>query len=117
MEKQSLNRVFLIGRLGEDPVGKTTPAGLSVTTFSLATNESWKNEDLSTIEHVEWHSLYATGPLADFGEGALKKGQLIFIEGSLRARTWKEGGYQRKKIEILCKTITPLERKTDKNKK
>ena len=111
MNKQSLNRVFLIGRLGDNPLGKTTPTGKSVTTFSLATNESWLSDDGKTIEHVEWHHLCVFGSLADFSLQALKKGQLILAEGKIRSRFWVEGKTKKKKIEILCSNITVLEKK------
>ena len=111
MNKQSLNRVFLIGRLGDSPLGKTTPSGKSVTTFSLATNESWLSDSGKTVEHVEWHRLCAFGPLADFAAQFLKKGQLVFVEGTIRSHFWGEGETKKKNTEILCSNITPLEKK------
>ena len=64
MQKGSLNKVILIGRLGKDPEGRYTPSGVAVASFSLATNESWNNKEGSSIEHVEWHRLIAWGKLA-----------------------------------------------------
>ena len=111
MKKQSLNRVFLIGRLGDDPIGKTTPHGKSVTTFSLATNESWLSDEGKTMEHVEWHHVCVFGALADFSAQFLKKGRLVFVEGTIRSRFWTEGETKNKKTEILCSNITLLEKK------
>ena len=111
MNKQSLNRVFLIGRLGDSPLGKTTPSGKSVTTFSLATNESWLSDQGKVVEHVEWHHLCVFGSLADFAAQFLKKGQLVFAEGTIRSRFWVEGETKKKKTEILCSNITLLDKK------
>ncbi len=111
MNKQSLNKVFLIGRLGDSPLGKTTPSGKSVTTFSLATNESWLSDEGKTMERVEWHRLCVFGSLADFAAQFLKKGQLVFAEGTIRSHFWTEGEIKKKKTEILCSNITLLEKK------
>ena len=111
MNKQNLNRVFLVGRLGDNPLGKTTPSGKSVATFSLATNESWLSDEGKTMEHVEWHHLCVFGSLADFAAQFLKKGQLVLAEGAIRSRFWLEGEIKKKKTEILCSNIVLLENK------
>ena len=111
MNKQGLNRVLLVGRLGDNPLGKTTPSGKSVTTFSLATNESWFSDEGKAIDHVEWHHLCVFGSLADFAAQFLKKGQLVFAEGTIRSHFWGEEGAKKKKTEILCSNIVLLEKK------
>ena len=114
MQKNSLNRVILIGHLGGKPEGRYTQQGQATVTLTLATNESWINKEGVAIEHVEWHRLIAWGKLAEFCTEYLHKGQLISIEGSLRTRKWedKDGG-SHKNTEILCSTITPLEWKKE----
>ena len=114
MQKKSLNKVVLIGRLGAKPEGRYTKEGKSVSSFSLATNESWKNKEGSLVEHTEWHSLVAWGRLAEFGIEYLYKGQLISVEGSLRTRKWEDrDGVGHKTTEILCTAIVPLEWKKE----
>ena len=94
MNKNSYNKVILIGHLGADPEGRYTKSGRSTVTFSLATNEVWKTAEGATKEHTDY----------------LYKGQLISIEGSLRSRKWESKlGEQRKTVEVVCSNITPLE--------
>jgi len=110
MQKNSLNRVILIGHLGGAPEGRYTQQGQATVALTLATNESWINKEGATTEHVEWHRLIAWGKLAEFCTEYLHKGQLISIEGSLRTRKWEDkDGIFHKTTEILCSTITPLE--------
>ena len=110
MNKNSFNKVILIGHLGADPEGRYTKSGRSVVSFSLATNESWKQADGKVKEHTEWHSVVAWDKLADFSNDFLYKGQLISLEGTLRSRTWEtKEGTQRKIVEIICSNIVPLE--------
>ena len=109
-----MNRVVLIGRLGARPEGRYTQQGQATISFSLATNESWKNKEGALVEHTEWHNLIAWGKLAEFGIDFLYKGQLVSIEGSLRTRTWEDKGEKAHKItEILCASIIPLEWKKE----
>ena len=120
MQKNSLNKVILIGRLGGKPEGRYTQKGRSVVSFSLATNESWVNDSSKNIEHTEWHMIIAWDKLAEFANEYLYKGQLVSIEGSLRTRSWDDKEYpiKRKSTEILCSNIYPLEwKKEEKIKK
>ena len=113
MHKNSYNKVILIGHLGADPIGRYTKTGRSTANFSLATNESWKQQSGKTVEHTEWHVVVAWDKLADFANEYLYKGQLVSIEGSIRTRSWKaQDGSSRKTTEIVCSNIIPLEWKT-----
>ena len=117
MQKNSFNRVILIGHLGANPEGRYTQQGQATATLTLATNESWANKDGKMTEHTEWHRLIAWGKLAEFSIEYLYKGQLIGIEGSLRTRTWEnKEGISHKTTEVLCSSITPLEWKKEKNR-
>ena len=117
MQKNNLNKIILIGRLGNNPEGRYTQKGRSVVSFSLATNESWKNKEGKQIEHTEWHSIVAWDQLADFAKESLFKGQLVCVEGCLRSRTWDDKQYpiKRKAIEVLSTSLFPLERKHEKD--
>ena len=114
MNKNSLNKIILIGRLGNDPEGRYTQQGRAVVTFSLATNESWTKNN-QEVEHTEWHSIVVWDKLADFAKEHLYKGQLICVEGCLRTKTWDDKKYpiKRKATDVLCSQIVPLEWKRD----
>jgi len=114
MQKNSINKVILIGHIGNDPELRYTPSGAAIASFSLATNETWMNADKEKQERVEWHSIIAWNKLADFSKEFLNKGQLIYIEGKLHTSTWiDKDDKNHKKIEIICDLITPLEWKKD----
>ena len=118
MEKSSINKTILIGRLGSDPEGRYTPSGRSYASFSIATDEYWTDSDKNKKEHTEWHNLVAWDKLSDFSNQYLKKGQLVYVEGKLRTRSWDgPDGKKRYKTEILCQQITPLEWKNNNENK
>ncbi len=110
MQKNSLNKVILIGHLGADPVGRYTQQGNATTTFSIATNESWKSQSGQTTEHTEWHHIIVWGKLAEFSKEHLYQGQLVHVEGSLRTQTWADKeGLKHKKTEVVGSGVVPLE--------
>ena len=113
MQKSSVNKVILVGHIGNKPEGRYTSSGTSTATFSLATNESWIDNDKEKKEHTEWHNIVAWNKLADFATEYLQKGQLIYIEGKLQTRTYKDkDNVQHWKTEVVANVITPLEWKT-----
>ena len=117
MQKSSVNKVILVGHIGNKPEGRYTPSGTSTATFSLATNESWIDSNKEKKEHTEWHNIVAWNKLADFTTEYLQKGQLIYIEGKLQTRTYKDkNDVQHWKTEIVSNVITPLEWKTAEKK-
>ena len=91
---RGLNKVMLIGNLGNDPEIRHTNSGMAVATLSLATAESWKDRDSGeTRDKTEWHRVVFFGRVAEVAEQYLKKGSQIYIEGRLQTRKWqnKEG--------------------------
>ncbi len=115
MQRSSINKVILVGHIGNKPEGRFTPSGMSTSTFSIATNESWVDSDKGKQERTEWHNIVAWNKLADFASEYLQKGQLVYIEGKLQTRSWKDKeGNPRKTTEIVCTSITPLEWKSAK---
>ena len=117
MQKSSVNKVILVGHIGNKPEGRYTSSGTSTATFSLATNESWIDNDKEKKEHTEWHNIVAWNKLADFTTEYLQKGQLIYVEGKLQTRTYKDkNDVQHWKAEIVSNVITPLEWKTTEKK-
>ena len=112
MQKNSLNKVLLIGRLGANPEARYTAAGVPVVSFSLATNETWKQKDGDFIEKVEWHNIVVWDKLAETAQKNLTKGQLVSIEGKLQTRSWEnKEGNTIKTTEIVCSNFILLEKK------
>ena len=110
ISKNSINRVILIGYVGNAPEIKYTTSGHPVGTFSLATNEVWVGPDKKKKEHTEWHNVVAWGKLGEFSKKYVNKGQLIYLEGRIHSQSWVDkNNVRQKKIEIVCESITPLE--------
>ena len=113
MQKSSVNKVILVGHIGNKPEGRYTPSGTSTASFSLATNESWIDNEKEKQERAEWHNIVAWNKLADFATEYLQKGQLVYIEGKLQTRTYKDkDDVQHWKTEVISNVITPLGWKT-----
>ena len=87
----NLNRVTVMGILGRDPETKTFPNGGSITTFSVATSEHWKDKVTGERKQAtEWHRIAANNRLGEIASKYLKKGGKVYVEGSLRTRKWKD---------------------------
>jgi len=97
-----MNRVTLLGRLGQDPETRSFQNGDKLANFSVATTQSWKDKQTGERrEKTEWHSVVVTGPLVRIVEQYLKKGARVLIEGSLRTRKYQDqSGVDRYKTEI-----------------
>ncbi len=91
MAKGTVNKVTLIGRLGQDPEIRFTGEGNAVASFSVATNESWKDKDGVTQERTEWTKCTVFGPSAEkYIQPYVKKGTLVYVEGSLKTDKWQD---------------------------
>ena len=89
MQKNSLNKVILIGNLGQDPEARFTPQGTAVTNLSIATNESWKDQSGETQDRTEWHRVVMYGRMAETAAEYMKKGQMVYVEGRLTQENGK----------------------------
>ena len=102
----SINKVILIGRLGQEPELKYTPSGAAVCNFSLATSESWTDKSGQKQERTEWHRVVVWGKLAELCNQYLAKGRQCFVEGSLQTRQWEDQqGQKRYTTEINARNI------------
>jgi single-strand DNA-binding protein len=102
----SVNKVILIGNIGRDVELRHTPGGTAVAKFSLATSEVRKDKSGQRQEHTEWHNIVAFGKLAEFAGQYLGKGRTIYVEGSIRTRTYDdEKGNRRYFTEIIAQNI------------
>jgi len=105
----SINKVILIGNVGRDVEMRHTPSGTAVAKFSLATNEVWKDKNGQRQEHTEWHNIVAWGKLAEFCGTYVSKGRQLYIEGTLRTRTYDdEKGNRRYFTEVRANIIQLL---------
>ena len=100
---RGINKVILIGNLGQDPETRAMHSGSSVTNLRIATSESWKDKQSGEMkERTEWHSVAMFGRLAEIAGEYLRKGSQVYIEGSLRTRTWQDKeGRDRYTTEII----------------
>jgi len=111
----SVNKVILVGRLGKDPEIRSTPSGTSVAKFSLATDDKFTDRSGEKQERTEWHNVVAWGKLAEICGQYLKKGKLVYIEGSIRTDSWddKESGVKKYRTEIIANTMQMLDRREE----
>lgn len=86
----NLNKVFLIGRLTQDPELRSTPSGQNVATLRLATNRIWNDPSGNKKDATEFHTIVAWGRLGEIANQYLKKGGLVMIEGRIQTRTWTD---------------------------
>ncbi len=97
-----LNKVTLVGNLGDDPETRFTPSGTQVTTASLATDESWTDRKGGRRRRTEWHRLVLWRRLAEVASQHLRKGVRIYVEGRLQTRKWEDGkGHRHSVTEIV----------------
>jgi single-strand DNA-binding protein len=113
MARGSLNKVMLIGRLGTDPELKYTPQGSPVCNFSLATDESYKDQQGNTVDRTEWHRIVLWRKLAEISGQYLRKGSLVYIEGKLTTRSWEQEGQKKYTTEIVADSMTMLGNKQE----
>lgn len=106
----NLNRVTVMGVLGRDPETKQFANGGSVTTFSVATTDHWKDKTTGERKSAtEWHKITTNNRLAEIASQYLKKGSKVYIEGSMRTRKWKDqSGADREVTEIKADVLQLL---------
>ena len=107
---RGINKVILIGNLGQDPDTKAMPSGTTVCNLRIATSESWKDKQSGEMkEQTEWHTVAMFGRLAEIAGEYLKKGSQVYIEGRLRTRKWQDkSGNDRYSTEIVANEMQML---------
>jgi single-strand DNA-binding protein len=102
----NLNKCFILGRAGEDPVLKSLSTNMSVTSFSVATNRNWTDKEGNKHEETEWHRVVVWGKLAEVASSFITKGSVVMIEGRLQTRKWKtKEGVDKSSTEIVAENI------------
>jgi single-strand DNA-binding protein len=107
---KGVNKVFLLGNVGKDPEFRTTPGGMNVATFSLATADRAKDTEGNWTDRTEWHNLVAFQRTAEIVRDYVKKGSQIFVEGKIQTRSWedKETKVKKYRTEILVNELSLL---------
>ncbi|EEZ9092996.1 single-stranded DNA-binding protein [Escherichia coli] len=110
MAVRGINKVILVGRLGNDPEVRYIPNGGAVANMQVATSESWRDKQTGEMrEQTEWHRVVLFGKLAEVAGEYLRKGAQVYIEGQLRTRSWEDNGITRYVTEILVKTTGTMQ--------
>ncbi|HEX75009.1 MAG TPA: single-stranded DNA-binding protein [Dehalococcoidia bacterium] len=106
-----LNRVMLIGNVGTDPEMRFTPSGNPVTSFRVAANRVYTTSDGERKQETEWFTVVAWKKQAESCNQFLTKGQRVYVEGSLRTRTWEgQDGQKRTRVEVIANRVLFLDR-------
>ena len=115
MASKGVNKVILVGNLGNDPESKYLPSGGAVTNISIATSESWKDKNTGQQQdRTEWHRVVFFNKLAEIAGEYLRKGSKVYIEGSLRTRKWQaQDGSDRYSTEVVANEMQMLDPKGD----
>src|SRR5579875_2808988 len=108
---QSVNKVILIGFLGDAPETRFTQQGKPVTKFSIAVNENWKDAQGAKQERVEWFRIVCFGRLAEVSGEYLQRGRHVYLEGRLQTRRWEDRqGEKRTAVEVIASEMRLLDR-------
>ena len=106
---RGVNKVILVGTLGKDPEVRYSQAGAALTSVSIATNESWKDKNGEKQERTEWHRVKFFGRLAEIAGEYLKKGGMVYIEGSLRTEKYTDKqGVEKYSTDIIANEMQML---------
>lgn len=110
----SVNKVILVGNVGRDPELRYTQGGQPVASFSIATNERFKDKDGNWKDRTEWHRIVAWGRLAEICGEYLRKGSQVYVEGRIQTRDWEDKeGNKRQTTEIVILSMQMLGRRGD----
>lgn len=118
MSRKGVNKVIIVGNLGNDPEVKYMPNGDAVANISVATSESWKDKQTGqTNDKTEWHRIIMFRRLGEIAGEYLKKGSKVYIEGKLQTRKWQgQDGTDRYTTEIIANEMQMLDSKPEGNK-
>ena len=107
MASRGINKVILVGNLGQDPEIRYMPNGSAVANFSVATSESWKDKQTGeNRDRTEWHRVVVFGKLAEIAGEYVKKGTQVYLEGQLQTRKWQDqAGIDRYTTEVVINPI------------
>jgi len=111
---RGINKVILVGNLGNDPDTRYLPNGDAVTNISIATSESWKDKQTGqNVDRTEWHRVVFFRRLAEIAGEYLKKGSKVYVEGKLQTRQWEKDGQKHYTTEIVANEMQMLDSRGD----
>lgn len=111
---KGVNKVIILGNLGKDPEIRYTPSGEAIANLTVATSESWKDKQTGERKELtEWHRISAFGKLAQIMGEYLKKGSKVYVEGSLRTRSYDKDGQKHYVTEIRADQMQMLDGKAE----
>ena len=112
-----VNKVILVGNLGDEPVIRYTGDGKAIANLRVATSESWMDKEGNKQERTEWHKVSVFDKLAEICKKYLHKGSKVFLEGKLQTRSWDKDGVQQYSTEVVLSgwnsTLMMLDKKGD----
>jgi single-strand DNA-binding protein len=109
---RGINKVIIIGNLGQDPDVRYLANGTAVATFSVATSEQWKDAEGNDQSKTEWHKILMYRKVAELAGQYLKKGSKVYLEGKLQTSKWEDNnGQEHYKTEINCYEMQFLDSK------
>lgn len=112
MSSRGINKVIIVGNLGSDPEFRQLDGGNSAVTLSVATSDSWKDKNTGqSQEKTEWHRCVAFGRIAEICADYLKQGSKVYLEGSLRTRSYDKDGQKHYVTEIVFREMQMLDSK------
>jgi single-strand DNA-binding protein len=100
-----LNKAIIIGNLTRDPEQKSLPSGITVTSFSLATNRVYKDKEGNKQEQADYHNVVVFGRQAETAGQYLKKGQSTLVEGRMQTRSWEQDGVKKYRTEVIADRV------------
>src|SRR5690606_32210452 len=107
---RGVNKVILVGNVGQDPETRYMPSGQAVTNITLATSETWKDKNTGQAqERTEWHRVVFFQRLAEIVAEYVRKGSKLYIEGRLQTRSWEQDGVKRYTTEIIANEMQMLD--------
>ena len=110
-----VNKVTILGRLGQDPTVRYTQDGKAIANFSVATSEEWKDKNTGEKKSsTEWHKVVAFGKLAEICGNFLSKGKQVYLEGKLKTRSWEKDNVTHYMTEIVADNMQMLDGKQAK---
>lgn len=103
MSSRGVNKVIIVGRLGQDPEVRYAPSGAGFANLSVATSEQWRDKQTGELKELtEWHRVVLSGKLAEVAGEYLRKGSEVYLEGKLRTRKWTDqSGVEKYSTEVL----------------
>lgn len=112
-----VNKVILIGRLGQDPELKYTPNGTPVVNFNIATNYAWTDKKGKKQTGVDWHRIIAWNKLGEICAEYLAKGRQVYVEGKLKTRSWEKDGRRNYITEVVASDVQFLSAKNNRDER